>query len=904
MSNNTEFLKIVRQRFQRCLTQVKGVKLALTVMAVGLALAAQSLHAANVIQNSGFEANSSYGYFGSGTIPTIPGNWIWGSPGNGGWWMQAYSASGDNNPHSGNNFFKEWGAYQSQVTTNLFYQDNACAVGATFTCDFWQGSTSNAFNGHPDRFSYAYVSFLDSGGNVLALYSAPNYNSNYVGGAWSITNNINWFHFYVTNQNDVVSGAVTGTVSTLTAPAGAHTVRFSWGNWQSASFDGGDFGLDDINLNQTGGPVAPLITQIYPGNMLFASNYISFHVTSATSTPINNSDINLTVDGVAVPNGSISFSGSSPDITVIYNGVSDNAWSHTASITAVDTLGLSAPPQSMIFDTIHPAIVVENEDYDYTNSVSGGGGLYYNNPTPTSTAQANSYFGLIGALGIDYAAGYSGGHGFRTNDSRGLFVTGDYARQEYLDAQVSDPAARDWEIDNIGSGDWGNYTRNYPAGTYNVYARVSGNAGTLTKVSLDTIVGGSVANNVGIFTFTGQGWGVWQYAPLLDNNENLLPISFGGVQTLRATLTPVGGLNENFFFLVPAVIGQPFFSSISPSNGQMFATGNTFSFTVSSPTTINASGISIIMNGVNVTTNPATTITGGTTATASCALLRSNTQYTVVLNVTNAVGAVGTRTVSFDTINSGNFYVKMMDWDFNGGNYDTTGNGLVPYAYAGFNNAITNVDYALGSALNSPYRGPDGLHQEITADAPLPGFTAGADYDVGNFNSGQWANFTRNYPAGKYYVYARFAGYSQSTALSLVTSGVGTTTQTLQALGNFVGNPNGWQTWNWIPLQSGGTPVPVTLGGVQTLRVTSSGNCNANYIMLVPVQSISISAAASGTNTIVSFPSVAVSPYRVFSASSVTGPWSVLQSVTGNGSVVSVTNTTGTGSRFYKVTSP
>jgi hypothetical protein len=669
--------------------------------------------------------------------------------------------------------------------------------------------------------------------------------------------------------------------------------------------------LDDVNVNQTGGPVAPLITQVYPGNMLFASNQISFHVTSASSTPINTSDIHLTVDGVAVPNANITFTGSSPDIAVRYAGVSDNAWSHTASITAKDTYGLSAPPQSFSFDTIHPVFVVENEDYDFTNSVSGGGGQYYNNPTPTSTAQPNSYFGVQGDDGVDYftsAGPYT--TAFRPLDTRNINASGDFARQPFLTAQVTDPAAHDWEIDNINSGDWGNYTRNYPAGTYNVYARVTGNGGTLTKVSLDNIVGGSVANNVGVFTFTGLGWGVWQYAPLLDNNGNLLPITFGGVQTLRETLTPVGGLNENFFFLVPAAVGQPIFNSISPTNGQMFATSQAVSFSISSPTAINASGIQIIVNGQDVTTNAQTTITSGTTATVNCALLQPNNQYTVVINVTNTAGYSANRTIAFDTINATNFYVKFIDWDFNGGNYDTTGNGLTPYAYAGDGlpgdtlGGVTNVDYALGSAVNSPYRGPNGLHQEITADVPLPGYNAGADYDVGNFNAGQWANYTRNYPAGKYYVYGRLAGYSQNSALSLVTSGVGTTTQTLQQLGTFVGNPNGWSTWIWIPLQNNGTPLPVTLGGVQTLRLTSSGNCNANYLMLIPVQNLTISASASGTNTLVSFPSLAGTSYRVFSSSGLTGPWSLLSSVTGSGAVISVADPTGPGSRFYKVTSP
>jgi hypothetical protein len=909
MKSHLAFIKVLRQCVQRCLTEVKGTKLAFAVAATGLALAAQSLQSANVIQNPGFEANGGYGYFGSGVIPSMPGNWQWGSPGNGGWWMQQGEGltAAANNQHSGNNFFVEWGAYQAQQTTNVFYQDNACGAGATYTCDFWQGSTSDAFN-NPDRFGFAYVSFLDAGGNVLALYSAPNYDATYTTDpAFSTTNQYKWFHFYVTNQNDVVSGAVTGHVTTLMAPAGAHTVRFSWGNWQSANYDAGNFNLDDVNLNQTGGAVAPLITQVYPGNMLLASNHISFHVTSASSTPINNSDIHLTVNGVDV-SGSCTFSGASPDISVMYTGVPDNAWSNTASITATDSLGLSAPPIAFNFDTIHPAFVWEAEDYDYTNAASGGGGLYINNPTPTSTAQANSYFGLQGVLGVDYSTAGNYSTAFRPLDKRNIGKTGDYARQQFLTAQVSDPAASDWEIDNIGTGDWGNYTRDYPSGTYNVYARVSGNAGTHTQVSLDNIVGGAIANNVGTFDFIGQGWGVWQYAPLLDGNANLLPLTFGGVQTLRATLTPVGGLNENFFMLVPAVVGQPFFSSISPSNGQHFATGKTLSFTVTSPSTINASGIQIILNGQDVTSNPNTTITGGTTATASCALLQSNTSYVAILNVTNSSGAAASRTIVFDTMSLANFYVKMDDWDFNGGSYDTSGNGLVPYAYAGLN-SVTNVDYAFGSALNNAYRGPDGLHLENCSDVTLPGYTplpAGNGwYDIGNFNSGQWANYTRDYPAGKYYVYGRLAGYSQSSALSLVTSGQGTTTQTLSQLGTFVGNPNGWQTWNWILLQKNGAPTVVTLGGVQTLRFTSSGNCNANYFMLVPVQGISISATTSGSNAVISFPTLAGLTYRVMYNSSLTsGSWTVLATVSGDGAVKSVNDPATSGQRYYKVVSP
>src|ERR1035438_3103092 len=142
--------------------QVSSLFLQMLTLFAAILLSGSLTHAGNIIQNPGFEADSGYGYFGRGTIPSMPGNWIWGSPGNGGWWMQAGDnpVDGNNNQHSGNNFFVEWGAYQSgNQTTNVLYQDNACGAGATYTCEFWQGSTSDAF-GNPDRFSFAYVSFF------------------------------------------------------------------------------------------------------------------------------------------------------------------------------------------------------------------------------------------------------------------------------------------------------------------------------------------------------------------------------------------------------------------------------------------------------------------------------------------------------------------------------------------------------------------------------------------------------------------------------------------------------------------------------------------------------------------------------------------------------------------------
>jgi hypothetical protein len=174
---------------------------------------------------------------------------------------------------------------------------------------------------------------------------------------------------------------------------------------------------------------------------------------------------------------------------------------------------------------------------------------------------------------------------------------------------------------------------------------------------------------------------------------------------------------------------------------------------------------------------------------------------------------------------------------------------------------------------------------------------------VGWFGYGDWGNYTRNYPAGKYLIYGRLAGFVQSDSLDLVASGVGTTNQTLKNLGYFVANPNGWASWTWVPLSDAGgaAPTVVTLNGVETLRLSSGNNCNANYFMLVPVSGINLTAVPAGNGAALSFPTQAGKTYQVFYRTSLnSGDWALLTTVVGDGTTKTVNDNSG-GTRFYKV---
>ena len=65
--------------------------------------------------------------------------------------------------------------------------------------------------------------------------------------------------------------------------------------------------------------------------------------------------------------------------------------------------------------------------------------------------------------------------------------------------------------------------------------------------------------------------------------------------------------------------------------------------------------------------------------------------------------------------------------------------------------------------------------------------TIGAlDYHLYWFGGADWANYTRVYPTGNFYVYARSAGAgTNSMYLDQVVSGAGTTNQVTKHLGQF-----------------------------------------------------------------------------------------------------------------------
>ena len=885
-------------------------------MAAGLMLAGGRVQAqTNLLVNPGFETPPS-GHAPYGT--TVAAGWTYFSPPPptgyfGDYWVQPGTAHGVP-PHSGTCYWNEWGAlYTTAPTNNVggIYQTFSSSPGSTYSASGWMSSASLDGGGlGADCFTWIQVEFLDASSNLLALYKSSNYSAS--------VGLDTWFQFQVTNVCDlsqpVATGdpyftnyyAVTGSVSQLVAPVGTTAVRYRYCYLQSSN-EGGSANMDDCALNQISGPVPPVISSLFPQNMIFVdpNNGITFNVSSPSGHTINNSGIHLVVNGTDV-SGSLAISGSASSKNVGYFGLQSNS-TYTVSISVTDSFNL-ATSANTYFETmwvgVQPVTYLwEAEDWDF------GGGMYIDNPDLCNApGDPNCYFGKVGVQGVDENNAISNASPYRASDPMGTAPSGDLLRTNLFAANRVD-----YCINPFNYGDWVNYTRDWANSTNWVIARLATDIGLSGTLTLSQVNPGVSTNVLGTFTLNGgKGWTTYENIYLKDTNGNNANVVLNGKSTLRVTSS--GNLLPGFFMLVAAELDLPVLSGMYPTGTHPFEPTNAFSFTVASTgATFPSNGIKVNLDGLDV--SPNLVITGSASVkNVVYPGLQLNAVHTAIITATNSLGHGISVTNYFDTFSQANYMFEAEDFDYNGGQYISAADWY-PDAYQALD-ATSGIDFEHSTVEGElyPYRNgiPQSLVQNYTVEARQDFIDAGGiDYQLDWFGIGDWANYTGVYPTGGFYVYVRTAGLSGipfSMYLDRVVSGAGTSNQVTARLGQWSALGINQQTYSWVPLTDAGlaAPVVVKLGGVGTLRLsTTTGDCYPNYFMLVPASGISLSAAHSGGNATISFPTTSGAAYRVFQrASLTTGNWSLLTTVLGDGTVKSVNDPLTGGQRFYKVTSP
>ncbi len=281
------------------------------------------------------------------------------------------------------------------------------------------------------------------------------------------------------------------------------------------------------------------------------ANELSFQVTSGTGvTAITVQLLATNLPGefnsetLSIANGGLSVSGTSADETI--TAPLDKDTIYNVLISATDSGGTSS--YSTVFDTINPDyFTFEAEDFDYS------GGKFLDSLPPGTFAHLNAYDGFTATIGID-CNNHSPANqpdAYRTNPLE-TEDAGDTPLIQYGGKLV-------FEVGYNNPGDWGNYTRHYPAGVYNIYLRGSDGAnsyqGNACAIGLTTSGWGTSnqeTNHMGAFSMPGLGWQEYTWCPAIDTNGQLVAWGAGGdKETLRFTVVG-GNCNENFYLLVPA----------------------------------------------------------------------------------------------------------------------------------------------------------------------------------------------------------------------------------------------------------------------------------------------------------------------------------------------------------------
>jgi len=469
------------------------------------------------------------------------------------------------------------------------------------------------------------------------------------------------------------------------------------------------------------------------------------------------------------------------------------------------------------------------------------------------------------------------------------------------------------------------------------------------------------------FSYSDNSWSAYEYVPLTDQFGNLVPVTLSGTQTLRSTV--VGNPNLGFYLLVPsAQVVTPILQYEYPNGLHPFEPTNFLTFTVghaSGAASIASTGFDLVVNGVDVTSSPGFSVTGpsGTGSWIVNYAIQSNAVYAAVLNVTNRSGLFSTFPVSFDTFNPNNYQWEASDYDFSTNNGSVWISGLfidnpVPTgdttltpatasvalfatnSYYGFPTGFTpgddyldglgavaqqgiDMNFAEGDGgMLANYRADD-VGDSAADDYLRPKFLASqttfsdpniGPFAIGWFNGGDWLNYTRHYPTNNYYVWGRLAGGAPyggtsgtaATALSIVTSGWGTATQTTNVLGTFSDPAGaGWLAWHWVPLlDANGNMVVVSLGGQATLKLTTGGNEDPEFFMLVPGPlSFTLTPSIVAGHLNISFPTETGYTYQVQYKSGLTVPtWtSVGSAITGDGAVQTVIESLSGTQGYYQV---
>lgn len=290
------------------------------------------------------------------------------------------------------------------------------------------------------------------------------------------------------------------------------------------------------------------------------TNATTFHAASAGFNFVAPS-----VDGVANNGFSILVNGVDRTADLVITGDENHRTGHLGGLVdnqkyrvvlTVRDLNGGVAKYTTAFDTFRPdSLTFEAEDWNIDQ------GQFIDAPVLLSAPGADSYFGTTAVEEIDFhelsTDPGSTRHLYRDSVLVGTDRAGDFLRQQYLDAQVGDPTITDYAVTGTEAGEWLNYTRTFPKGTYEIYGRFArADIRTNYQALVEKVENANSAaqRTVALGQFKGglnRGWPTYYYEQLTDANGAPITVTLNGQETLRVTCVE-GGYRANYYLLVPA----------------------------------------------------------------------------------------------------------------------------------------------------------------------------------------------------------------------------------------------------------------------------------------------------------------------------------------------------------------
>jgi len=408
--------------------------------------------------------------------------------------------------------------------------------------------------------------------------------------------------------------------------------------------------------------IAPTISDILPAAFAnFLPNNAEVSFTATDDQDLTDDSVAITLNGTTYTSANgLTVSGTGNTRSVSFGNLEINT-DYTATLQATDSEG-STTTRTIFFDTfLSSNRVIEAEDYDFDD------GLFINDPEPSFEGfySPESYALQFGSEEIDFHDTrenadaednpYREPDGARTQRSR------DIVRAKFSAKGGSAQDVYDYDIGDIASGEWMNYTRNFSEGNYMVYLRESlanMHNGGESRLELVTSGTGTDSQETQVLgSFLGELTG-FQYRnfPLTDSTGSPVILQLNGVTTLRlhqVTADPGDGarlLNYLIFVSVPDPgLQRATVLGLVPNNGSTVRSVQPTieASLVNRDTSVNVDSVQLSVNDELVSANVTATSSGASVSYTLTSLPKSGAVNTGAISFTDSDGEEITKTWTF-----------------------------------------------------------------------------------------------------------------------------------------------------------------------------------------------------------------------------------------------------------------